>query len=345
MAQPEFEDLNSSKSGKGTASNKGGSANAPASETTQAIPPQGEPSLESQLANARRLLIEAGELVPDENGNVVQAKKGEPSSNLTAHDLINVLRELKSEKSSADSGVEIAKAIERALSRNTTDGVVLNPDVLAEQYDKNDILDEPIIFFRPCGGKFIDLGGVRADGTFHFPPFRDRYNKVVPMIWTSGPEFIAGYDQKGAPVINKFAQYICKSKKELEYIRNHIDYGTYIRESVIDQAYTTNAFIQALNNARNKVTQLSPVDRIMFARERGIETEGRTPGEWYNDLVMSLAKQEVASMNIQYEAIGSMFDKLKAFPNADGLSSTNAVVNADIKNVKGRSSMHIEYKA
>lgn len=237
---------------------------------------------------------------------------------LLVQELVRVLKGIDSKNDS------IAEAIKQVMSTNTTEDTVLSPDAVAAQYTSDDVLDTPVMFFRPCGAKFVDMGGPAANGTYHYPPFRDRYNKPIPMIWDEGPEVFTGFGVRGERVVQKFAQYICKSKKELEYIRKHRDFGTLILENTIDIAFTTNNFINALSNASKKVAYMNQVDRIMFAKDRGIDTN-QDPEKWYNELVLSLATDESRSKNIQLSQAANMFESLKNTMEHPGSRGRSAV--------------------
>ncbi len=306
MSKTPFKNVNDLEAGANKGTPSGSEAgNSPASGATS--------SSSNTQAKADEPLFENAETVTTET-SVVEPPKPE---SVLVQEMIRAFKAIGEQQTqNTSSSQELISALTSAMekqgakNRGGADGVVLSPDEVAAQYSADDVLDKPVIFFRVCGNRYVDMGGPGVDGTLKLPPYRDQYNKPVPMIWEPGPVVDGGFGMKGERIQTRYAQYVCKSKKELDYIRNHRDFGTVIQEEAISQGFTVNAFVMAMSNASKKVNHMNQVDRIMFARDRGIDVDNLEPQEWYRQLVVTLAQEESQSQSIVLGNAKSMFDSL-----------------------------------
>jgi len=288
---------------------KGSNNTPPAKSST---PPSAEELRASALAEARKLLEEEG---------------------------LTVIQTTNTSATSNTGGIS-ESALERILTTvtNTMAGIATNgkeeltDDQVAAQYHEEDLLTEPILFMRAGSGGWshTDFGVQKPDGTRHVPPFRSKSNTPVPIKFERGAQVHDGYNHKGEAQVVQFLHFICKNKKEAEYLRNHPDFGVVMYESTIPEQFNRSGYIPAVMNAQKIASSMTPFDRISSVRARGIDVAEKSPDEVYILLVNAIVKDEMRGNTTIKQKVEDLYSALGETPDKNttgGLTSQLANVN------------------
>lgn len=214
---------------------------------------------------------------------------------------------------------EVAQAL-KPISQQSAEG--RSRENALNQYDPEDALAEPVVFFYP-GKKFIDYGCTRGNGSYHLPPFRDEHEKIIPIIF----EFSHSTPKSGNAAVTEadnFCMYICKSKKELEYLRNHPLFNIMIFERTIKGEMRSSQYMKASLDALTMIRNLTIPDRMAMATAKGIDVSGANIDEITFHLVQIVVNENIKAQNadVPERVLSQMF------PNSDFANKLNQTGSA-----------------
>lgn len=176
---------------------------------------------------------------------------------------------------SIDDITKIIKA-----TKDSSDGIDKNWEqgIDESQIPVDDYLEREdwVIFFSPCGGTCI-VDDRRKGQRVLLP-----YGKKV--IWFQ--QTIADHIQKGKDMhLLVLSNYVCKSKKEAEWIRNHSLFGFKFFESIEQTIASDVVKMQRLSRIMSDVQQYSPHNLLQHAKSYNVPV-----GEDFNAIRYSLAQ-------------------------------------------------------
>lgn len=174
---------------------------------------------------------------------------------------------------------DITKII--AATKQSAEGIDTNWEAGIDEskIPVDDYLDKGIMFFSPCGGTCI-VDDRRKGQRVLLP-----YGKKV--IWFG--QAVATHIQRGKDMhLIVLSNYLCKSKKEAEWIRNHSLFGTKFFESIEQTVSKDVVKMQKLSRVMTDVQQYSPHELLGHAKSYKVPI-----GEDFNAIRAGLAQAMV----------------------------------------------------
>jgi hypothetical protein len=230
----------------------------------------------------------------DETVKSPEPPKAEKNDSAAIAELRKQIEELKKEKNTpvSSNGMnanDMAKIID-AIAKKSEDKkeLDLSGAVYEEDIPPDDYLDQKdqVVFYAPGTGYFIFDD--KRKGAIVKLPYGKQY---IHFEYDSTKVTQQGKYQTTSP----FSKYVCKSKKELEWLRVHTKNGTYFHESISSAVNVDLSRAAKLSKVMNQLVDYSLPDLIKATQGHGLTVDVKDAPAMRSALAKKIVDNEISA--------------------------------------------------